>query len=305
MKEMTVENKQLVVEFVEKNIEKSLFIYGNLNGDDVLTKFLMRGEEIIGLFNLKSLKFMTFLVADDISKEELQLIFAEASKYPHIGGTCVNIDQTMIEQFYEIKNKEQQSEIATLVLNRNCKFTLSSEVSLLDSRSVSEVQEYTSAINQINEFDMYEFHDDDQQKIYVYKQAGKIIGGATLSAISDKTAVVIGVFVLAEYRNQGIARKLMMTLLTANNEQERLISIFFNNPIAKRLYLELGFEVKNKMTMLKRKECSKKDLTWKNWLLKNIVQLINRLFGILLMKIYKLVYMFVAQLMNLQRKQLC
>lgn len=81
---------------------------------------------------------------------------------------------------------------------------------------------------------------------FVWVEEGKIVGNVTISQDEGRPDryLISNVAVKREYRNQGIARALMQTAierLRARGGQWVLLNVRPNNPIAVKLYRDLGF----------------------------------------------------------------
>ena len=72
--------------------------------------------------------------------------------------------------------------------------------------------------------------------------AGKVVSGARTSAHCTGAAMIIGVYTLEPYRNQGYALSCVSKLCADFLEQGKKLCLFYNNPYAGRLYHKLGFE---------------------------------------------------------------
>lgn len=247
MIELNQENKQDFIDLILDNINRSSFLYANISNETQKTFGLYRQDELVGLFNIVYDKYITYLFSENATISEVKQILDFAQDIPHIEGTVVGEYEYHFEQYYE---KFKVNEIATLSLKENNPFKFSSRVQPL---TPEYYQTYIDTVTKI--FDTNQTVDDikDLNKYYIIVDDNKIISGCTLTSISEKTAVITTVFTVEECRNQGLAKECISHLLAENCEYDREIMLFFTNPVAKNLYLNLGFKVNDKLLMFSKK----------------------------------------------------
>ena len=85
-----------------------------------------------------------------------------------------------------------------------------------------------------------------KSQVYVYEESGAVVGVCVLQHKTDETCEVMNIAVLAEHRNQGIAKKLLLHAIdSARNRGCRSIEIATGNSGIGQLYLyqKIGFEM--------------------------------------------------------------
>lgn len=254
MQQLNRKNEDRVKSFIKKNIEKSLFIYGSLNLENIVLRFLERNEDIIGLYLISKEKYITFLFSDAITQEEENTILLDAQKYKHSEGTVVSPHLATFANFYELL-KEDKGILEVADLKPNKRYEVSENIELLNIKDEIQRKEYTSvaATEGFNYSEKFE-NDYKEAKIYVIRDKNdRIISSAIVTAMSEYTAVIVGVFTVSEHRNSGYATTLLQHLIGENQTNNRTFFIFFNNPKARSIYLNIGFSITNQMKMFKNK----------------------------------------------------
>ncbi|EFF41432.1 GNAT family N-acetyltransferase [Mycoplasmopsis alligatoris] len=125
---------------------------------------------------------------------------------------------------------------------------------------VEDVAAFLESKKQINEFKMLGNSSDDDLKnyteklknntfiSYVIKKDNKIIASASSDSWSDKVACITGVFCLEEYRKNKYASDCLKNLVYHIVNNKKLTPLLFtDSPIAKQMYLNLGFELLDKL----------------------------------------------------------
>lgn len=241
-------------EFVLRNLKRSGFIYGNLLDSGACSYILEKEGQIVAMANVLNEMYCTYLFPENTDLQIVDEVLNYMQAIPHSGGTVTGNYYDNISQYYHLE-KNAINEVASLEITDN---NFESQYALYLDKSESE--DYKLAVDTIVEFqprsDAAIASMFDTSKVVGIKQEGKIISAATLAAISDVTAVITGVFTVKGEEGKGYAKDCLYKLLGdyANN---RTILIFFTNPIAKQLYLSLGFTVDEQLIMFENKLSAK------------------------------------------------
>lgn len=237
-------------EFVLRNLKRSGFIYGNLLDSNASSYICEKEGKIVAMANVLNEMYCTYLFPENTAEEIVEEVLAYMQAIPHIGGTVTGNYYDNIKKYYKLE-PNAINEVASLELTEN--HFESQYAQYLDK---SESQDYKLAVDTITEFqprsdeiieNMFEV-----SKVVAIKKDGKIISAATLAAISDVTAVVTGVFTVKGEEGKGYAKDCLYKIL-GDYGTNRTILIFFTNPIAKQLYLSLGFTVNEQLIMFEEK----------------------------------------------------
>lgn len=252
---------QKLLNFIYENNKKSTFILSNLSIENKVVRYGVVQENIIGMYIIVNEKFITYLFADDASAANSELLISDAINYPHISGTVVNPEVSSFKQYYQGDFEPDETEadswceLAT-IKSLDIKPLITNDQYLVCKLEFDRIDEYIEGLKTANVFPgittetvkrMY-----PNTLTYVVWDQGKIIAGANLSVGSHKHRLVTGVFTNPSYENQGLATSLVSKLLVDNQKPDCIYSIFFTNPVAKHIYLKLGFEVENKLLLFKR-----------------------------------------------------
>lgn len=86
--------------------------------------------------------------------------------------------------------------------------------------------------------------------LYVEKD-GEFVGTVATTAETKVNAMVVGVATRIDFRNQGLATQLMLSLMNMYIiNKKKSLCLFYDNPKAGKIYLGLGFEYIGKWEML-------------------------------------------------------
>lgn len=88
----------------------------------------------------------------------------------------------------------------------------------------------------------------------IIKDKDKVVANANTSAVSSTSGVVGGVFTLPEYRNRGYAHDCVSNLCRSLLKANRTPILFYVNPVAAKIYKEIGFEDFDKWVVIKRND---------------------------------------------------
>ena len=86
---------------------------------------------------------------------------------------------------------------------------------------------------------------------YAENDIGDIISVAQTAAENSVSAMIIGVCTDKRYRRQGLMRQVMTRLCADMQKTGKVICLFFSNPNAGKMYIELGFRPVGSWTMMK------------------------------------------------------
>jgi len=104
-------------------------------------------------------------------------------------------------------------------------------------RSIQELE-----IDFINTFSEYQVKQNPFSKVYVYIENGSIIGFLDYSVIYERIEINY-IFVLKEYRRQGIALQLIQNMMDNHDWENITLEVNIENKAAIDLYKKLGFEI--------------------------------------------------------------
>ncbi len=249
MERVTASNYQQAEAFVLKHLKRSGFIYGNLSAESSESYIYTKEDEILAMTNSFNGKYCTYLFPENTEQPVIEQVIKFMRNHGHIGGTVTGAYKQIFEQYYNLPSN-CQNEVASLE-GLSEPFKLDHRVQYIDS---SYFEQYYNSIKTITEFKRDEESTRtslETSTVVASFKGDMIVSAASLTAISDKTAVVTSVFTHPEYRNQGHAKDCVKQLLN-DYADGRTILIFFSNPVAKQLYLHLGFKVEDKLLMFEK-----------------------------------------------------
>jgi len=105
---------------------------------------------------------------------------------------------------------------------------------------IPSASEFNATVSRLNTERIF-----SKEQMLVAEMGGRLIGKINTNASTFSRYQVGGVYVLPDYRNRGIARKMAGEFITGLVSQGRGISLFVkkSNPCARRVYQRIGFEI--------------------------------------------------------------
>ncbi|MGL4588766.1 MAG: GNAT family N-acetyltransferase [Mycoplasmatales bacterium] len=206
---------------------------------------LIRDKKVIGLFLISLKTFLTIMFSNNTTSNEQKQLLDELENFEYQTGRWVNATRSLLVKNHQIRDEKAITYYATIKLNNTTNYFTDQclQVRQLNLQDDEEIKSYTKAFNQFGEWGKFQFNPlNKNQKIYVYEIGGNIICGATISSISKQTGVIGNVFTLDAYRRHGYATKVLQKILEEHKDTERLLSLAYLNPVAEKLYFNLGFK---------------------------------------------------------------
>jgi len=81
------------------------------------------------------------------------------------------------------------------------------------------------------------------------RRDGRIVSHANSAAETSVSGMIGGILTLPEYRNQGLANRVISALCKNLVQRGKSVCLFYDNPEADGLFQRLGFQVTNKWTI--------------------------------------------------------
>lgn len=157
-----------------------------------------------------------------------------------IFNTSKNFDDVIDNFPYEIR----RDDCLLSVYETAYKPELSSpSASLLEEKDYDEFIDIREQIftQKTNREDFAKQHKDKVTLSYLMKEDAVITSIASVTALTDDAAMIIGVGTLEAYRQKGYAKKCVQTLCNDMMKENRKTVLFYTNPVAGKMYHQLGF----------------------------------------------------------------
>lgn len=243
-------NTEQAKQFIIQNLSRSGFIYGNFNSTDAENYIKIVDGQIVAMTNIMNSCYCTYLFPAGTSNQVVRSVIEFMKNKEHIGGTVIGDYYDIFNDYYQLP-ANAVNEVAVLTVENN-QFK-SKQATYL---TIADTEKYKRALDKIVEFAPKSIEQVatmfSSSKVVGIKRDDQVVSAATLSSISDINAVVTGVFTVKEHEGHGLAKDCVNKLLE-DYATGRTITIFFTNPIAKQMYLNLGFKVNEKLIMYNNK----------------------------------------------------
>lgn len=255
MIKVDITNIEEAKRFVISNLKRSGFTYGNLSDPSSETYILRENGAIIAMANNLNHQYVTYLFPEQTDTRTVRQVVEFMQDKEHIGGTVTGNYYDIFKEYYKLP-VNAINEVASLQVQTN---NYKSEwAQILTSADIPAYKQSLDTISQFQKRDLASVTESFKRSVTVgIKRDGKIVSAASLTAISDVTAVVTTVFTISGEEGKGYAKDCLHRLL-ADYASGRTILIFFTNPVAKGLYLSLGFAVDDSLLMYNQKLCDLK-----------------------------------------------
>ncbi|MGR5985682.1 GNAT family N-acetyltransferase [Bacillus cytotoxicus] len=79
-------------------------------------------------------------------------------------------------------------------------------------------------------------------RTYYIEENGEMVSSASTSAENSLSAMIVGVCTHPDYRGKGYASYILQKMIQDFKKEERTLCLFYNNPVAGRIYKRLGFQ---------------------------------------------------------------
>ncbi|MGL4663211.1 MAG: GNAT family N-acetyltransferase [Culicoidibacterales bacterium] len=254
MKQMINADKIQVEAFLNARKDTTLFALGNieqygLEGDYRCYAWFC-DKQLVACVCIFLEKYITAVLVDDADSElrgEIRT-FIESNPHEDFAAFDMYFDTLNVEHLYTtISEKRIAKTDPHFLLDiqeiSNVSFHILSE----DSK---DVEILAQLIAQIEGFDRHDIEDNKMMyqratpptgwTIYA-KFDGEIVASATVTGISETTAVVTSVWVLQNARQKGIASQLIQRIQEQFVNSKRTLYIMYSNPKAAHIYLNNGF----------------------------------------------------------------
>ncbi len=250
-------NRDEIQKFINKNIEKSLFIESNFNRKDSKIVCVKHNSKIVGMFLIYLDTYITYLFSEKASPKDKEQLINYATKLNHLKGTVVvNYEEELI--FLSKNYKIDALNKLAIKANYNEKSLNNLNIIMLTKENSDlYIDAYLENINNIfNASYEKSFIKNviEKENVFVLLENQKIIGGVTVNT-SEKnlTAVITTVFICPEFQNQKYCTKMLNQVFSLNEFKDKILTIFFDSEIAEKTYLSLGFKINKQVIMFSKK----------------------------------------------------
>jgi len=135
------------------------------------------------------------------------------------------------------------------------------EIKVLETKEdAAKVYEFLNTIEELHsvhkqskeEYIDYLMHNSKENGTTCFiERDGEVIASASAVMETKKSAMIVGVASHADFRGEGLGKKVMVYLLDLYvNEKDKTLCLYYDDPIAEKLYKSYGFEDIDRWIML-------------------------------------------------------
>lgn len=266
MRKLGPADREKMLEVLNQKAAANLFIIGDLEMfgfDDAIQSFY--GEEKDGKFiaiimrfkNMSLCAYATEEVTDSFVATVAQLIEeyqpihinVEGQTYTYLAG---KLDPYLAEKerttlaVYAPKEHAIDTSIVEALTSTHAKQILVIHEEAFGKERKGTLEEAV--------VEFAEKMDAKHERLYGVVEAGEVLSLGAVAAETTNHAMIIGVATPEKYRKQGYATKVVQKICDILLEEGKHAVLFYTNPVAAKIYLELGFIPTDDFYMLKVKE---------------------------------------------------
>lgn len=240
-------NKDEMLDYLKgKPTENSLLMGDTENFsfyEDFIDAWLMKRENNITSVLMRYFKHYTLSTIENDDIEELSQKVLHNADWQTISGIEEVINR--VSGFIKIKEIKLKH---LAELNKSTYIKINTNIVPIKA-TIDDLEELFTFYMSIEELEMTEESREsfgqevitNTGSIYFIKIGGQIIAAATITAVNSMNGTVIGVATDKNYRGQGYAKACLSKLCSEVISLGKMAVLFYDNPIAGKLYKSIGF----------------------------------------------------------------
>lgn len=246
---VTEKDHQVAFEFLLKEASMNLFILGDIEAFGYNTDFqnvwaeFDEQDNIIAIMLRYYQSFIVYSTGDFDTKAFSSIIKSHNQPF-QLSGKSLTVER--FEDFLKLGKKKTThfaecrslSEIPTSQSEEIKKATLKDVDRVVAMRrTISEFAVQENAVQQLSHA-----MKSNTSRTYFTEEDGAITSCVSTAAENSMSTMIVGVCTKVEYRNQGLATKIMEKLFKDVLSEGKILCLFYDNPNAGRIYKRLGFK---------------------------------------------------------------
>lgn len=264
IRKLTENDRNEVLQFLSVEPSINLFIIGDIEAFGFEESF----QELWGQFNINdelegvllhfNENYIPYFIKSDFDITGFkEIILADTDK------VMVSGKESILKRFLEfLPNHTAKATYFCELTNRN-QLEMSCESDFVKVATEDDAERVYNFIENIDEFNGADnYIDRIAHKIrtktgrvyYIENDKGEMISVVQTTAENTKSAMVVGVASLKEYRGKGYMSKCLTKLCLDILSESKTLCLFYDNPKAGRVYHKLGFKTIDNWVMIKENE---------------------------------------------------
>lgn len=255
-------DRKVTLEFLSKEPSINLFIIGDVeafgfNSDfqELWGQFDSNGELEGVLLRFRE-SYIPYFTKSDFDVTEFSEIISKEK-----GKIILSGKKSVIDCFPKVLPNYVRNETFFCELNNKqaiSNFKVDKEIRIATSKEgqqivnlISQISEFAGSINTLEAIQ----HKIDTKtgRVYYIEEDNQMVSVAQTTAENSKSAMVVGVATLLDYRNKGYVSKCMVKLCSDILDEGKSLCLFYDNPKAGKIYHNIGFKNIDKWVMVKEK----------------------------------------------------
>ncbi len=262
IRKLTEKDHHQLMVFLETESEYNLFIIGNIENFGYDKDFMDIYAEYIGVKIVSCvMRYWDNVVYYTINSVTSQGIIdlINSMDYKYVSGKKSVIDQIRDNVDYGKLTEDFFARIRQLKTKVDMNFEIKKAKTEGDLLKVSDllitIDEFSLSSKDVQDFiqsNRYRLEEDNGDYIYFIEENGIVVASATTAASNKYNAMLIGVATDKRRRGEGFASALIYKVAKEFIVQGKKLCLFYDNPVAGRIYKKIGFEDVGKWSILER-----------------------------------------------------
>lgn len=257
IKILSDKDNEKLMHFLQKEKSINLFIIGNIENHGYKSDFQKIWGETDESGNFKGvlLKFYQNFVFYSVGKCQFEEFanLIKKHKYDAISGK-----KSSIEKIKKYFSNCDENEKYFAELTKPVYYTKKENIESINVDEIKDLLELRKTIEEFSRAVLNTEHirkdlDTKSGRIYCIKKHGKIVSSAATTAENSQSAMIVAVCTLKEYRNHGYGTQCVEKLCNDLLSEGKTLCLFYNNPLAGKIYKNIGFKEIGKWTILNQK----------------------------------------------------
>lgn len=261
MVKLNVEQKKEIIEYLSNELYVNTYILGDIEyygmNSDIVSVFADRYHNFGIIVMRYQHDYVVYSKDSSFNKKEVvEFLVKDSTPTSCISGKADTI--CLLHQLME-DWAIRETKISSYAFADNINpINWSDQCTILSSSYAESLLELYLSIDEFaSKFSRYSVDDmealfDGGHIVGLLSEKGQLIASAASTAESNTCAMITNVCVLPQYRNKGLAFKVVSSLLSVLQEKGlQTVSLYYDNPFAAKLYEQIGFKYKSKYSTMR------------------------------------------------------
>jgi uncharacterized protein len=251
IRELTEQDHAEVMKFLLQDPSMNLFIIGDIEAFGYHSEFQrLWGEFHSGEIKAVLLKYYKSYIFYSVDKDHFDVQAFAALMETNSNPVTLSGRADLVEKFENHPSLKLGRKRVTYFAQCGKKRKIE-KTKMIKQASLNDIDRIVALRNSIDEFITTDDSRDMLKKAietktgrtyFLENDKGEIISTVSTTAENSHSAMIVGVCTHKDYRNKGLASKLMTALVNDVLDEKQFVCLFYDNPDAGKIYKKIGFE---------------------------------------------------------------